>query len=420
MRTRAALLVAAAAAIAAPAHAQVDLISPEAFSALIDVRAGLATGERSWTDRGYGKSRWGGTMDGETRLHAEIAEAAIAWKPKLGWEWSGVFVAQYQPGQRHEVDLVEAYINYKPVPSSAVRFSGRAGLFWPHISQEHNDAFWGTSYTITPSAINSWVGEEVKVVGAEGTIQAPVAGHTLIGTAGVFGYNDTAGTILALRGWALHDLKTSAFDVWPLPRLNRQFARIWRGQDQVTEPTRHDLDDKAGFYGRLEWRPPTAPVSANLYYYDNRGDPTVVESGQWGWDTRFWNVGAAWEVDENTRVLSQVMWGQTIEGLPTPQGVWIDVGFTSAYMLATRSFGQDRLTARVEYFKTRDRTWQARDNNNERGWSATAAWRRDLTDRLRLFTEVLHIDSDRPARLYQSVARKQAQTVVQSSLRYVF
>ena len=402
-----------------PARAQVDLFSHETLSGLADLRLGLADGERAWTRRGYGKGRFGGGEDGELRAHAELAEAALSWKPRLDWTWSGVVTAQFQPGQDHEVDLVEAYIAYKPVPTSPVRLSGRAGLFWPHISQEHGDAFWGTSYSITPSAINSWVGEELKVAGAEGTVSTPVWGGAVSATAAVFGYNDTSGTLLALRGWALHDLKTGAFSTFPLPALDPPHARIWRGQAPFTEPTRHDIDDRLGFYGRVEWRTPT-PLTLNLFYYDNGGNPTKVESQQWAWDTRFWNLGASYELGPDTRLLSQVMWGETIEGFPTPQGVWIDVGYTSAYLLATHSFGADRVSGRVEYFRTRDRTWQARDNNNERGWAATAAWRRDLTSRASLLAEVMHVASDRPARAYQSVAREQAQTIVQSSLRLRF
>jgi hypothetical protein len=412
------LALLALAAAAAPARAEPDLFSGETLSALADLRLALADGETAWTRRGYGKTRYGGD-DGRMRAHAELAEAAVSWKPRLDWTWSGVFTAQFQPGQEHEVDLVEAYVAYKPVPSSPVRFSGRAGLFWPHISQEHGDPFWGTSYSITPSAINSWVGEEIKVMGAEGTVSAPVAGSTLTATAGLFGYNDTSGTLLALRGWALDDLKSAAFSTFPLPRLDEPFARIWRGQDPFTEPTRHDIDDRLGFYGRLEWRTPY-PVSFDLFYYDNGGNPTKVSSQQWAWDTRFWNLGAAYDLDADTRILSQVMWGETIEGMPTPQGVWIDVGYTSAYLLGTHSFGRDRLSARVEYFRTRDRTWQARDNNNERGWAATGAWRRDLTANVSLLAEVMHVSSDRPARAYQSVAREQTSTVVQSSLRVKF
>ena len=413
------VLASAVLALAAPARAEVDLISAETLSGLVDLRLAMADGETAWTRGGYGKARFGGGHDGELRFAAQLAEAAVSWKPRVGWAWSGVVTAQYQPGQDHGIDLVEAYVAYKPVPSSPIRVSGRAGLFWPSISQEHGDPFWGASYSITPSAINSWVGEEIKTLGAEGTVSAPVAGGTVSATAGLFGYNDTAGTLLALRGWALDDLKSAAFSTFPLPQLDAPYARIWRGQDPFTEPTRHDIDDRLGFYGRVEWRTPY-PLSLNLFYYDNGGDPTKVSSQQWAWDTRYWNVGAAYELGPNTRILSQVMWGETIEGFPTPQGVWIDVGYTSAYLLATHSFGRDRLTARMDYFQTRDRTWQERDNNNEDGWAATLAWRRDLTEKASLLAEVMHVDSDRLARHYRSEAAQQAQTVVQTSLRLKF
>lgn len=408
-----------AALTAGPARAEIDLISPETLSGMVDLRLALADGETSWTRKGYGKARFGGDRDGGPRAHAELAEAAVQWRPRVDWAWSGVFTAQFQPGQEHEVDIVEAYVAYKPVPTSPVRFSGRAGLFWPHISQEHGDPFWGTSYSITPSAINSWIGEEIKVMGAEASVSAPVGGSTVSASAGLFGYNDTAGTLLALRGWALHDLKSAAFSTYPLPRLDPPHVGIWRGQDPFTEPTRHDIDDRIGFYGRVEWRTPY-PLSLNLFYYDNAGNPAKVESMQWAWDTRYWNLGAAYDLGQNTRILSQVMWGETLEGKPTPQGIWIDVGFRSAYLLATHSFGHDRVTARMDYFQTRDRTWQARDNNNEEGWAATLAWRRDLTEKASLLAEVMRIDSNRLARAYQSVAADQAQTVVQTSLRLKF
>src|SRR5205085_3135075 len=97
-----------------------------------------------------------------------------------------------------------------------------------------------------------------------------------------------------------------------------------------------------------------------------------------------------------------------------------DVGFSSAYLLATRRFGADRLTGRVDYFRTRDRTWQARDNNNERGWSATASWRRDLSENVSVISELIHVASDRPARAYQGVERETTSTVLQSSVRLRF
>ena len=67
---------------------------------------------------------------------------------------------------------------------------------------------WRSPYTLTNSAINSWVGEELRTVGAE---YAPdwlgqKSGHDFnVGiSAAIFGWNDPAGTVVATRGWGLH------------------------------------------------------------------------------------------------------------------------------------------------------------------------------------------------------------------------
>lgn len=411
------LFAAVVIASTAPARAQVDLTSSEALSGLIDLRVAASEGETSWLDRGYGKTRYSGAGD-DWRITPEIAQASLVWKPRLTWNVTGAVTLQARPGQDEPVDVVEGYINWKPTPRSALRYSARAGLYFPHVSMEHNDVAWGTTYTITPSAINAWVGEEVKVVGAEGSLAYRFGQQELSATAGLVGYNDTSGTLLALRGWALHDVMSSAYSNFPLPRLDPPFERIWRNQAVDTDPTR-EFDDRIGWYARAEWRT-GGPFAVNAFYYDNGGDPTRVEVGQWGWDTRFLNLGASLDVDENTRFLSQVMWGETIEGMPTPQGYWIDVGYSSVYFLGTRRFGPASLTGRLEFFETRDRTWVARDDNNERGWAATAAVRYDVSPRTSLLFELLHVESDRFARSYQGVAARQDQTTAQAALRLYF
>ena len=43
---------------------------------------------------------------------------------------------------------------------------------WPPVSLEHEGADWHVQDSITPSAINSWIGEEVRPVALEGTLAA--------------------------------------------------------------------------------------------------------------------------------------------------------------------------------------------------------------------------------------------------------
>ena len=408
----------AAAALAAPAWAQADLFSPDTVSGLVDLRVAAANGETSWTDGGYGKSRYSGNEDGTFKITPQIAEAALVWQPRFTWDLGAVVDLQAQPGQNQAVDAVEAYLAFKPTPTSNWRYSARAGLFYPPISMEHTDTAWGVEHTITPSAINSWVGEEVKVIGFEHKLAYDFGGQQLAATVAAFGFNDTSGTLLSLRGWALHDLKTTAFGDLPLPKLLPQYSKIWRGQAQDTEGTR-ELDGRIGLYGRLDWRT-DGPAAFNVFYYDNAGNRTAVTNGQWAWETKFWNLGASYDIDPHTQILAQALTGETYEGFPTPQGIWIDVSFYSAYVLATHSFGNWSMTGRVDWFETRDHTFIVRDNNNEWGWAYTAAFRYDITPKIAWLNELLYITSDRYAREYLGEDDDQSGVTLQSSLRVKF
>ena len=73
---------------------------------------------------------------------------------------------------------------------------------------------------LVSTAIGSWMGEEVKVLGLEATAKGDLGEHELAATIAGFDYNDTAGALLTFRGWALHDRKTLAFRKQPLPPLN--------------------------------------------------------------------------------------------------------------------------------------------------------------------------------------------------------
>ena len=397
-----------------------DLLLPDTFSGLVDMRAAVVDGDRSWLDGGFGKLRFGGDGDGAQGRLA-LADAALVWRPKLTWDLSAVVDGEVQELGGYHADLVQAYLAYKPVPRGPMRYSARVGLFYPQISQEHEGPAWEVADTITPSAINSWVGEEVKVVGAEATVSRMFGEHQLSATGALFGYDDTSGTLLTFRGWAMGDVKAGAVGDFPLPPLEQQYLL---GQPRETYSLR-EIDSRLGYYGRVEWRPP-APISFNAFYYDNRGDLTGVDHDvQWAWATRFWDFGAVWRLDDRTRVLSQVMSGDTLMGFPNGRSVWFNLGFTSAYLLATRSYGPGAFTARIEYFETRDRNFRpALDDPDqdwgETGWALTGAYRRTLSAHAALFLEALHIQSDRPSRLQAGLAARATQTQVQTALRLSF
>jgi hypothetical protein len=408
---------------AGPAFADPDLFSRDAFEGLIDLRAIGVDGQPSYLDGGVGRLRYGGTDSGDAKGALSLADMALVWKPQFTWALGAIVDVEHQDGQQHGIDLVQAYLTYRPTPSADSRFSARAGLYYPPISEEHEGPTWAVADSITPSAINSWIGEEVKVVGGEARITRRFGDQELSATFGLFGYDDTAGTLLAFRGWGLSDIKATAFGDFSLPPIDPYMARR---QPRYTQSTA-DIDGRVGYYGRIDWTPP-GRISFNAFFYDNRGDKTGVDSGeQWAWATRFWNFGMSYDVDEHTRILSQAMTGQTRMGYPDlgegyPE--WIDLGFASAYVLATHSFGRSGITGRAEVFQTTDHNFDPGDdpdeNRGEHGWALTAAYRYDITPHARWMLEVLHVRSNRPILAQDNLDPLQSQTMVQSSLRLSF
>lgn len=409
---KASILVLGAACRPLPAFAQAELFGPEAIEVTADLRVSVVGGEDSWLEGGFGKLRYGGDR-GETQARARIAALDVAWKPRFSWNLSGLVSVSYQDQLDGEPDLSEAFLTFKSSPA-ATRLSARAGLFWPPVSQEHAGGSWLVTDSITASAANSWVGEEVKVLGLEGTVDTALGDHELALTGAVFLHNDMSGTTLSYRGWALHDVRAGMNSDLPLSPLSPS-RQPW--QDTITSPF-WEVDGKPGFYARTDWTPPL-PVTLNALYYDNRGDRVSSRAKQTSWRTRFWNFGAMATLGEGTDAKAQVMWGNTLVGSTQPLGIPVDVDFTTAYLLVSQALGTGKVTARADWFETRDNSFVARDNNNERGWAAMLAYKRPIVDFADLIVELQHVSSDRPARATNAgKAPEQDQTLVQTSIRF--
>ena len=391
-----------------------DILSRNTVLLLLDGRFVVANGERSWVNGGLGKTRFGGTSDGDYQAYVVPVEADLIWTPRFTSSLSANISAAWQRDQQNEVDLIESFVNFMPPQKGPVGIQVRAGLMWPEISQEHSTGgAWSVVDTITPSAINSWVGEETKVVGLEGTVRTNLGEHSFALTGAVFGFNDTSGTLLSFRGWALHDEKATAFGHFPLPPLNSFISEV---QEHRTRSL-IEIDHRPGFYGRLEWRPP-APFGAALFYYDNRGDPKAFTPiGQWGWRTRFLNLGVNADLDQNTRLLAQAMAGSTYMGFTQNGETWVHTRFRSAYVLVSRR-SDDRWTiaGRIEGFKTHELGSEMSPLESEEGWSTTVAAKYLLNDRVTLKAEALNVRSKRPVRLNLGLNPFQAQTVFQLSV----
>lgn len=393
-----------------------DILSGNTLSVLLDGRLVLANGERSFTNRGLGKTRFQGTADGDYKAYAVPVEADLIWTPRFTNTLSANVSAAWQRDQENSVDLIEAFVNWLPPQTGPVGVQVRAGLMWPEISLEHSTGgAWSVVDTITPSTINAWVGEEVKVLGIEGTVRTDIAGSTFGLTGGVFGFNDTSGTLLSFRGWALHDEKATAFGHFKLPPLN-PFIRLLQ-EDRTRSLI--EIDDRPGWYARLDWRA-AAPFGAALFYYDNRGDPEAfTTAGQWGWRTRFWDLAFDADLDSKTRLLAQGMTGSTIMGFPENGVRWVHTKFSSAYVMLSRRLNEKwNVAGRIEAFRTREHGSEMSPLESEDGWSWTAALKYLLNDHVTVKAEALNVRSKRGVRFTDfGIDPFQAQTVFQLALQ---
>ena len=394
-----------------PAQAQSDGLSPSAFSGLLDLRASAADGEPSWLNGGFGKTEVSGN---DPRF--SIAEADLAWRPQFGFDWSAVVEAEIQPDHQHGVGIGEAYIRFKPLPVDGWRPAFRAGLFYPPVSLENAEPFWTPTETITPSAIDSWIGEEVKVAATEVSLSRNLGDQSIGATVGLFSFDDTAGTLMALRGWSFDTVRPTDSTRYTLPPLSPFVA--WN-QPPVTYPLLN-VDHRVGVYARLDWAP-SDRAALNLFYYDNRGDRFSENANdQYAWGTRFAEAGVRYDIDDKTHLSAQALAGNTQVAYVAPV-ISVNTDFDAAYLMVTRALGDDSISGRIDAFSTTDKSPAYFGLTREHGWALTADYRKAFSAHVSGLIEVMHVQSDRPERLeVLGQGATQSQTVAQAALRLSF
>ena len=400
---------------ASPASAQdgLDLFSGDVIEVSGDLRLVAVDDEKGWIDGGFGKLRSG--SNGDLRVRPQLGNIDIVWKPQFGWSLSAVVVGSLQGGQKTEAGLSQAFLEYRPMRARRLGWSGRAGLMWPPVSLEHEGADWHVRDSITPSAINSWIGEEVRPLSAEATLAADFGDNKLRATAALIAANDTSGTLLTFRGWALHDRTTLAFQHQPLPPLDADISMF---QAPYTHPL-IDLDrgfaKRPGYYAKLSWQTPL-PLRIELFRYDNRANPEVDnDRGEWGWRTDFDNAGLVAQLGSAT-LRAQAMRGQTVMGYPMDGRRWVDGDFKAAFALLSVPVGPIGLAARIDGFAMHNHGSRADAEYDDRGWSAMLAGKREF-GRFTGLLELVHVSSRRDDREALSLAPRQRQTQLQAELR---
>jgi len=394
---------------------------PIDFELYTDLRLTYAKGEPSWFDDYLGKARYGGNHYGDANLKLRLPEVSVLATADISWDTKAFVHVKYDPEQNKPIDLVEAYLTYTPVPKSAFSYAFKAGLYFPHISRENIGVAWTSPFTITPSAINSWVGEEIRALGLEAKGSYISNQHRFDITAGMFGFNDAAGTLLAFRGWGLGDAKVGAFSRLPLsslPSIGSESSFL--AQPLWVHPIR-EIDGRVGYYAALDYSFSDV-FKTGAFYYDNRGDPEKIVELQYSWDTRFWNFYAESDFGDGLKLIAQYMTGMTEMGnlYGAKQRRRVYVGYDAGYVLATKKIDKYRLSARYDWFGVDDKSFVALDNNNENGTAFTAAIAVKVSKKTSLITEYLRIKSDRPSRLGIGFAEGQTNDIFQLSWRQRF
>jgi hypothetical protein len=269
-------------ALAQPASAQIEY----GASGYLDLRLVSPDDEVSWLQGGLGKTRYG-NGDSAAQFAAAVGQGYVLLTPEV----MAVTVLRIEPEQRTFLEALEAYVRYRPVSTNAWRWSVKGGAFFAPFSLENTELGWSSYWTITPSAINSWFGEELRTVGAEGTLDWRMNRGTLALIAAAFGWNDPAGVMIADRGWTLSDRPTGLIDHLRLPDATET---LFGGTPPASTPIFSELDKHVGWYAGAIWDD-AAGWNVELERYDNEADPAAHDGDYFAWRTRFWNAGASWK-----------------------------------------------------------------------------------------------------------------------------
>jgi hypothetical protein len=378
----------------------------------LDGRLVRAPAERSWIDGGLGKTRYG---DGGTGLH--FGGAALTGTAQLTPSLLALASVQWQDRGHPGMDVLEAYLRWRPVSTTRWRRSLQVGAFFPPVSLENDAIGWTSPWTLTPSAVNSWVGEELRVTGAEASLEhrGDTARWEVRGA--LFHRNDPAGDLLAIRGWSLSDL---AFGLGS--RLREPDAYV-RDEDGVP-PRRYDpfrrIGQHWGNYVSIEGRA-RGWGQLRLMHYDNRAAPSAwapYAGGErlYAWHTRFWHLGASTDTGPVTWIAQAMDGDTTIE--PIAQRV-LTTHYRAAFLLAGWNRGAWRPALRLDRFSTRQPA-EAGGRAGERGHAITAAlnWRPRAW--LRLTLEALRSASRRSDRADYGLPLRVRATQIQLSARLFY
>jgi hypothetical protein len=367
----------------------------------LDVRWVDATGAPSYLDGGLGTVRYDPEHEG-----VQLGRAFLAAQLRITDFLSAHVVANaYGDHDSSIVGLSEAFIEARPFPINAIRWSVKAGAFFMPVSLENRGPGWSDVYSITPSALNTWLGEEFRTIGTQvearwlGASQGYLGDVALV--AALYGWNEPAGVLLAERGFALTDRPSNLFG----------------GLGQPPTTFYHQVDRNPGYYGGLTWRHHDW-LEIRALRYDNRADPNAQTTTAYAWRTRFSTAGVRLEPNTAWTFVVQYLNGDTLNGPYNDPDDQFNMTYRTTFALASLEWRRERFTARFDDFRTQQLSGFYGPPSNDLGHAWTLGWMHDLGSGLQLAVEWIRVTSRFPPRMEYEEAEGLIESQIQLAVRY--
>lgn len=314
-----------------------------------------------------------------------LSQALLSFDTLVTDDWyiHGVFNG-YSDGEE-KLGFTQLYAKYRPLTANKIKPEVKVGFFYPAMSVENTDIGWLSTHFLSNSAINSWIGEELRTAGIEvsfrknGRQTRSPWSWKVVGS--LYKGNDTTGTLLAWRGFALHDRQSihdDRINFPPIPGVvndNGIDAPAW------TDPFR-EIDTNIGFYlgGHLAYKRDT---DLRYYYYDNRANPLIVDPDRiYAWQTRFHSLAIRHRISPELTLLSQGLMGSTKMGYDI-----VDNDFYAAYAALIYTQQSHTYSARLDWYQVVDNDSFMYDPNASRGEALSLHYEYKINDRLSVATE---------------------------------
>ena len=384
--------------------------------ALIDFRIIRSSEAPSWQDRGPGTLRYGGVTesDGSFGRVTRYAISQFALEPsaqlpwgiqaqaQLNWEGDIDDHGDSSPAD-NEIRLIEAFLR-KDWGASTNGWALLGGAVNPAFSLEHTGPAWTPEFTLTPSALNSWLWQEGRIVGVEAegwrTLES---GVQLRGFTGLGWGPDHDGILLARRGWVLDDFLSGVNSDLPLPSPAG-------AETEIDDETDH----RAAIYAGGSIADPRKIATLHLGYADNRGDI----SKQGVWSAHYSIAGIQLQPLPGLDLIVQFLTGEIESFTPGLRNK-----IQAIYPLVSYRWRQHRLSLRYDDFKVDDQDGSLNmpntPNTQQDGSAWTFAYMLEMGLRHRIAAEYITVDSERHIVVNNSpVTVDQPDEAVQFSYRF--